>query len=150
MRPHLSRNHRRSIRVRGYDYSQAGAYFITICTYERACLFGKIVDGKMTLNDAGRMVESCWQDIPDHFPHADLDEFVIMPNHIHGIIALRDMDETNGYRRGEKFFAPTITTAYVQPKKTSKTVDSIVRGFKIGVIKCMWQNTAVRDVWQRN
>ena len=155
MRTDISGNHRRSIRVKDYDYSQAGAYFITICTHDRACLFGKIVDGKMTLNDAGRMAESCWQDIPDHFSHADLDEFVIMPNHIHGIIMLTDKDGTNGYCRdekcycrGEKFFAPT--TAHVKPKGTSKTVGSIVRGFKIGVTKWMRHNTTIRDVWQRN
>ena len=155
MRTDISGNHRRSIRVKDYDYSQAGAYFITICTHDRACLFGKIVDGKMTLNDAGRMAESCWEDIPDHFPHADLDEFVIMPNHIHGTIILTDKDGTNGYCRGEKyycrgekFFAPT--TAHGKPKGTSKTVGSIVRGFKIGVTKWMRQNTTIRDVWQRN
>ena len=157
MRTDISGNHRCSIRVRGYDYSQAGAYFLTLCTHERACFFGKFLDGKMALNDAGRMVESCWQNIPDHFPHANLDEFIIMPNHIHGIIALTDMDGTNCYRRGEKCFAPTTTTTitttttpHIQPKGTSKTIGSIVRGLKIGVTKWMRQNTAIRDVWQSN
>jgi hypothetical protein len=82
------RRHRRSIRLRGYDYSQAGAYFITICTQDRACLFGEIVDGEMRPNAAGRMVKQCWQEIPAHFSHVELDEFVVMPNHVHGILII--------------------------------------------------------------
>ena len=84
------RHHRRSIRLKGYDYTQAGAYFVTICTHERKCLFGDIVDGNMILNDAGRFAEKCWTEIPAHFPHVALDEFVIMPNHIHGILCIGD------------------------------------------------------------
>jgi len=82
------RHHRRSVRLRGYDYSQAGAYFVTICTPDRACLFGGIADGVMRLNDAGRVVERCWHEITIHFPHVELDEFVIMPNHVHGVIVI--------------------------------------------------------------
>ena len=80
------KHHRRSIRLKGYDYSQAGAYFVTICTQDRECLFGDIVDGEMRLNDAGHMVRDVWHKIPEHFPYADIDEFVVMPNHFHGII----------------------------------------------------------------
>ncbi|MBC7260656.1 MAG: transposase, partial [Chloroflexi bacterium] len=75
------RHHRRSIRLKGYDYSQCGAYFVTICTQDRACLFGEIVDGGMQLNEWGQIVESTWQDLPNHVPHVQLDEFVVMPNH---------------------------------------------------------------------
>lgn len=82
------KHHRRSIRLPGYDYSRAGAYFVTICAQDRACLFGDIADGVMRLNDAGRVVERCWHEIPIHFPHVELDEFVIMPNHVHGIIVI--------------------------------------------------------------
>ena len=81
-----NRHHRRSIRLKEYDYTQPGAYFITICTHDRAGLFGEIVDGEMRLNDCGRVAEQCWLDIPSHFPHAELDAFVIMPNHVHGIL----------------------------------------------------------------
>ena len=80
------KHHRQSIRLQGYDYSQEGLYFITICCQDRAHLFGRIVDGEMILNDAGLQAQECWQDIPNHFPNVVLHEFVIMPNHIHGII----------------------------------------------------------------
>ena len=80
------RRNRRSIRLKGYDYSQAGAYFVTICTQHRECLFGEIVDGEMVLNDAGRMVQTGWDGIPSHYPGIDIDAFQIMPNHIHGIV----------------------------------------------------------------
>jgi putative transposase len=83
-------HHRRSIRLQGYNYSRAGAYFITVCTRNRRCLFGDIADGKMQLNDAGRMVLQCWQNIPGHFPHVALDAFVVMPNHLHGIMVITD------------------------------------------------------------
>jgi len=83
-----AKHHRRSIRLRGYDYTQTGAYFVTICTHDRQCLFGEIVDGQMVLNDAGRMVETVWNEIPIHYYGVDIDAFQIMPNHIHGIVLL--------------------------------------------------------------
>ena len=79
---------RRSIRLKGYDYSQAGAYFVTICVQDRQCLFGNVVDGKMNLNNAGEIVKSVWHDLPNHYAHVELDDFVIMPNHFHGIVVL--------------------------------------------------------------
>jgi hypothetical protein len=72
-------HHRRSIRLQGYDYAQAGAYFITICTQDRACLFGEVVDGVMRLNDAGRIVQATWDDVPEHYANVALDEFVQCP-----------------------------------------------------------------------
>lgn len=80
--------HRRSLRLKDYDYARAGAYFVTICAQDRACLFGDIVDGEMRLNDAGRMVVAVWDALPDRFQGIGLDAFVLMPNHIHGIIVL--------------------------------------------------------------
>jgi REP element-mobilizing transposase RayT len=80
---------RRSTRLKGWDYASPGYYFITICTYERERLFGDVVNGKMQLNDAGHFTEQCWKNIPKHFPYTDLDEFVIMPNHMHGIVVIR-------------------------------------------------------------
>ena len=79
---------RRSIRFQGYDYSQAGAYFITICTQNRECMFGEIVDRKMVLNHAGNMIQTVWDEIPIHYAGIETDEFVVMPNHIHGIIII--------------------------------------------------------------
>ena len=80
------RHHRRSIRMKGYDYSQPGAYFVTICTHGKQSLFGKIVDGEMQLNDFGKVVEFTWNDLVNHVDGIELGPFVIMPNHIHAII----------------------------------------------------------------
>jgi putative transposase len=98
MRFDPERHRRRSMRLKGYDYSQAGAYFVTICTQGRACLFGEVVDGEMRLNDAGRMVVAEWERLPALFPNVVLDAFVVMPNHIHGIVILTDPadDATDG------------------------------------------------------
>jgi REP element-mobilizing transposase RayT len=82
------RRNRRSIRLQGYDYSQAGAYFVTVCTQNRECMFEDIGNGKMQLNDAGRVVESVWDGLPGYYAHVELDVMVIMPNHFHGIIVL--------------------------------------------------------------
>jgi putative transposase len=81
------KNHRRSIRLGGYDYSQPGAYFVTVCTRDRECLFGHVVNGEVRLNDAGEIVRSVWDGLPDQFSGMELDAFVIMPNHVHGIAA---------------------------------------------------------------
>ncbi|MFH0939132.1 MAG: transposase [Planctomycetota bacterium] len=80
--------HRRSIRLPGYDYSQAGAYFVTICVQDRVCLFGEIVDGEMRLNDAGRMVERWWAELNRKFSAVQTDAYVVMPNHFHGIVII--------------------------------------------------------------
>lgn len=77
---------RRSIRHRGHDYGAHGAYFITVCTHRRAPLFGHIASGQMHPNDAGRMVQSVWDDLNDFYPNIHTDEFIIMPDHIHGIV----------------------------------------------------------------
>ena len=90
--------HRRSIRLQGYDYSQNGAYFVTACTQNRECFFGHIADGKMVLNDAGRMLWAVCDELPMRFSDMELDEFIVMPNHIHGIIVL--------CRRGESCIRP--------------------------------------------
>ena len=84
------KHHRRSIRLKGYDYTQAGAYFITIVTQDRAWLFGDIVDGEMQVNPFGEVVVRTWNDLPNHNPHIELDAFVVMPNHVHGIIVIVD------------------------------------------------------------
>jgi REP element-mobilizing transposase RayT len=79
---------RQSIRLKGYDYTLPGAYFITICTQNRECLFGDIVDGEMRLNEYGKMVLAVWNEMPEHYQGVDVDAFVVMPNHIHGIVLL--------------------------------------------------------------
>jgi len=79
-------HHRRSIRLKNYDYSQAGAYFMTICTQNKECLFGDVLHGDMRLNDAGSTIQGLWTALPERFPSVELDEAVIMPNHMHGIV----------------------------------------------------------------
>ncbi|GAB6011268.1 transposase [Viscerimonas tarda] len=79
-------HHRRSIRLKDYDYSQEGLYFVTICCQDRVCRFGKIEDGEMVLNDAGKMVEKWCLELSNKFPDIELSEYVVMPNHFHVII----------------------------------------------------------------
>ena len=81
-------HHRRSIRLPGYDYAQPGAYFVTICAHGGEPLFGEVVDGIMRPNRFGRIVQACWSNLPRHYPHVVLDEFVVMPTHTHKIIVL--------------------------------------------------------------
>ena len=88
MPSNVARHRRRSIRLRGYDYTSPGAYFVTICVRDRACVLGKVVEGEMRLDSLGEIAVECWRAIPDHFPHVRLDAFVIMPNHVHGIIVI--------------------------------------------------------------
>ena len=82
------RTQRRSLRLPGYDYSQKGAYFLTICVKGRASLFGDIVNGKMDLNENGNLVIKTWSMLPVHYVHVGLDAFVVMPNHVHGILLI--------------------------------------------------------------
>ena len=89
------KHHRRSIRLKGYDYASEGAYYVTIVTYERECLFGEIIDNEMHLSTYGEIVQKWWNELLVHFPNVDLGAFVVMPNHIHGIIFI------NEERRGE-------------------------------------------------
>ena len=79
---------RSTIRLPNFDYSEPGEYFITICTEGKECWFGKVVNDKMILNNSGKIAEKCWQQIPYNYPNIELDEYVIMPNHVHGIIAI--------------------------------------------------------------
>jgi putative transposase len=87
---------RRSFRLQGYDYAQAGAYFVTICTQNRACLFGEVADGTSRLNPAGQLVATFWNEMPLRFPEIEMDAFVVMPNHVHGIIVLPDRATVRG------------------------------------------------------
>src|SRR5690606_4359032 len=101
----------------GYDYSRSGAYFVTICTQGRARLFGRIVDGEMRLGVAGRIAEKEWRSIGVHFPNVIPDEFVVMPDHVHGVLVFMD-PVPNG---GAPFMAPTLPT----PTDSVITGDSV-------------------------
>lgn len=139
-------HHRRSIRLRDFNYGKDGAYFVTVCTHNRACLFGALREIEdmpaAVLNDAGAVVQSCWLEIPRHFPFVILDAFLVMPNHVHGILLLQGHDLLPG--RGANDYSPLHGG-------TSETVGSIVRGFKVGVTKWFNQNRhGPEKVWQRS
>ena len=96
MNSNPEKHHRRSIRLKGYDYTREGAYYFTICCHQRRCLLGEIKDGAMHLNLVGATVKAVWDSLPRHFPLIELDAFVVMPNHIHGIIVITDtLDNCN-------------------------------------------------------
>jgi REP-associated tyrosine transposase len=84
---------RRPIRLPGYDYANPGAYFVTICAHERRCLFGRIADTQMIANAFGKAVETCWLGLANHYAHLSLDAFIVMPNHIHGILFFDEAPE---------------------------------------------------------
>ena len=84
----FQRRNRQSIRLQGYDYSRGGAYFITICARDRQCLFGDVVDRHMQLNQAGLIICSVWDNLPRFYDGIELDAFVVMPNHVHGVVVI--------------------------------------------------------------
>ncbi|MBU1024206.1 hypothetical protein KKB99_07995 [bacterium] len=96
-------HHRRSVRLKEYDYSKAGAYFVTMCMLNRECRLGRIRDGIVGLSKAGLMVWKTWLEIPEKFPGVDVDEFIVMPNHVHGIIVINS-DSQNAVTENQKNF----------------------------------------------
>lgn len=147
---------RASIRLKGYDYAADGFYFLTICTYQKRYLFGHIQNGNMILNDAGHTVLDCWKTIPDYFPNTRIHEFVVMPNHVHGIMEFfGDTDADVSGVRAKSFSPLRVGDISVPFQSPSKTVGSVVRGFKTGVTKWFRQHQSNRfpigtPVWQRN
>jgi len=142
-------HHRRSIRLRNYDYSQAGLYFVTICVQDHVCLFGEIVNDEMVLNAEGVIVEECWMAIPEHFPNAVLHEHVVMQNHVHGIVELkRDIVGAENLIGAENFL-PLQANRNEFQKMTPRSIGSIVKGFKIGVTKRTKYVFQI-SIWQRN
>jgi len=144
-------HHRRSIRLRGYDYAQAGAYFVTVCVHEGRHLLGAFQDGELQLHEPGEIVTACWQDLVRHYPHVILDEFVVMPNHVHGIIVLSDVAAGVG--------APIGVGAGLRPAPTGVTnefkrhgVPEIVRAFKSFSARRINALRGIdhHPVWQRN
>ena len=136
--------HRRSIRLPQYDYTQPGAYSITICTYGRMPLFGEIADEAVCLNRFGEMVEECWREIPDHHHRAELDVFVVMPNHVHGVLVLGQRAPGS---RGTACRAPT--ERFGEPVPGS--LPTILRSFKSAATMRVNQlrGTPGGRVWQR-
>lgn len=137
-------HHRQSIRLKDYDYSSAGAYFVTIYTHGRECLFGEIIDGGMQVNDAGRMAEKVWLELPGRFPDVVLDAFVVMPNHFHGILFIV----------GAPLAAPCLELAHENKGTASgtPTLGKIMRAFKSisGIEVNRILDRQERPLWQRN
>ena len=140
-------HHRRSIRLRNYDYAQAGAYFVTICVQHRECLFGEIIDQAMRLNAVGRTAAECWQDIPVHFPHAASDEWTVMPNHVHGIVVITDTAGRDTACRVPTHRTPT-TEQFGKP--VSGSLPTVVRSFKSAVTRHVniLRDTPGNKLWQ--
>lgn len=85
---------RKYTRLKNYNYAANGYYFVTICTYEKQCFFGNITHGKMQLSTVRKIAQQYWSEIPQHSKHTYLDEFIIMPNHVHGIIIIDNQDNS--------------------------------------------------------
>lgn len=143
----MDRHHRRTIRLQGYDYASAGAYFVTVCTQERASLFGEVAAGEMALSAYGEIVACYWKEIPRHF-QATLDAWVVMPNHVHGIIvitgrgeALSATDDASPLREGggPRGAAPGSLAAIIQNVKA-------VSARRINALR----GSPGARVWQRN
>ena len=139
------KHHRRSIRLPGYDYSQSGAYFVTICAYQRQCVFGDVVDGQMVLNQYGVIVADEWQKSSIIRREIELDRWVMMPNHFHGIVMI-----TNDNHVGANGRSPLrgISPSQMKPKSLS----SLMAGFKSITTKKIniLRNASGTTLWQRN
>lgn len=154
-------HHRRSIRLQGYDYSQAGAYFITICCQDRISRFGHIQNGEMHLNEFGQIAHDEWIKLSERFPNFELDVFQIMPNHLHGIIVLKDIND-NAVGAGLApaldnppaldDISPIVIGTEASP---APTIADIIGAYKSLVFKnCLTiyksKNEIMGKLWQRN
>ena len=156
---------RKSIRIKGYDYSSVGDYFVTICTQNRECLFEEIIDGEMKLNEVGKIAEKCWFEIPKHFPNTELDIFQIMPNHMHFVLRILDAEDIGGNRRGAIYCAQTNNainqgaincaptgggfSGAKSPLLNPNSLSKIIRWFK-GRITFEVRKSGFGFEWQRN
>jgi REP element-mobilizing transposase RayT len=136
------RHHRRSIRLKGHDYTQPGGYFVTIVTYHRNLFFGEIENDEMQLNEFGRIADECWRVIPEHFPDVELGTYVIMPNHLHGIIVIKDGADKNRMARHVSPLPPRGAKP--------KSIGAIVGSFKSAVTRRIGREHNARGIWQRN
>jgi putative transposase len=134
---------RKSPRLRDYDYGQEGAYFVTICTHNREAIFGDVVNGEMQLSSCGAIIQKCWDDLPKHYVNIELDMFVVMPNHVHGIGVI--VGEIGLVGEGLK----PSPTAFANNKHG---LTEIVRGFKTFSARRInkLRDTPGARVWQRS
>jgi len=139
-------HHRRSTRLGGYDYSTEGAYFVTITTYRRTFLFGEILEGLPSLNQYGRYVQECWQEMPVHSADVQCDAFIVMPNHIHGIVIFSGV----GTGKVRARHALPLQRDFGRPPANS--LHSVVGSFKSAAARRIniLRGTPAAPVWQRN
>jgi REP element-mobilizing transposase RayT len=156
-----NKHHRRSIRLKGYDYSQVGAYYVTIVAHHRECLFGEVVNGEMKLNRYGEIVQSEWLELPKRFEFVVLGVFIVIPNHFHGIVFF--LDVVGAARLGltkahfSKMSLPHETTDGINgsplPRGPQpKSLGAIMSQFKSRVTKRLWKFPTLKEtsIWQRN
>jgi REP element-mobilizing transposase RayT len=141
-----NKHHRRSIRLQRYDYTQMGAYFVTICTWQRECLFGKVINGEMQLSRYGETVQFNWDTLPKRYSNVDLDAFIIMPNHVHGIIILKETGKSKTYGlpevvRGFK----TFSARRINQIRCQSGVPVWQRGYYEHIIRTEESLTAIRN-----
>lgn len=151
-------HHHRSIRLKGYDYSKQGMYFITICCHQRKCWFGKIENENMVLNEYGMIAFNEWYDLPNRFPNIVLGEFVIMPNHMHRIIVIKPFDVISSESVSGANPDPTKQTGTTeQPEPTNPTIGDMIGAYKsLTAVECLKIfktnniNQMMGKLWQRN
>lgn len=147
------KHHRRSIRLKGYDYSQAGGYYVTIVAWRRECLFGEVVNKEMVLSKFGLIAKQQWEKLPKRFPNIELGAYMIMPNHMHGIIEIIDGRGTAGNLNnidGESSRRAPTNEQFQKP--VTGSIPTIIRSYKSAVsyrINLMRRTESV-PVWQRN
>jgi len=142
-------HHRRSIRLQTYDYSREGAYFLTICIHDRLEMFGEIKNGKMCVDVRGEIVQAIWYTLPNRFPGIDIDHFVVMPNHIHGILIRTDLVVPNR----EESSSSTTTNSLQQYRSSPKRFQSlkeIARTFKAAISHSIRTSSTPEFAWERN
>ncbi|MTJ47723.1 transposase [Dolichospermum sp. UHCC 0259] len=141
------KHHRRSIRLPHYDYGQAGAYFVTICTYKKQCWFGDVKRGEMQLNLIGQIVVQEWLKSSEIRQEIELDEWVLMPNHLHGIVWIQDQDQGNG----DRIEGLNQEGLHRKPLQ-SRSLGSLINGFKCSVTRRVNLIRYNSDLpfWQRN
>src|SRR2546429_409942 len=116
---------RKSLRLKNFDYSRNGLYFVTICVQSKREVFGEIVDGTMKLTEIGLLAKECWEKIPEHFSMAGVDQFVIMPHHMHGIISINDANVVNADLRSLR----------IKNDRTKMILSKIIHGYKSSVTR---------------
>lgn len=148
------KHHRKSIRLKDYDYAQEGWYFITIIVQNRECLFGKINNGKVELNQIGSIIQYHWKKIVQHFPHIELDEYIVMPNHIHGIVHIvRVMHSEHNNKKVYKELDMNASPLQSWPAGTKPgSLSAIMQNYKAVTSRKINRIRKIQGMrlWQRN